>query len=32
VTSTLLLGLALVTGAPAKADAPAKDPPTLVGE
>jgi len=32
VTSTLLLGLALVAGAPLKKDGPAKDPPTLVGE
>jgi uncharacterized protein (TIGR03067 family) len=32
MTSCLLVGLALVVGAPAKKDAPAKDPPTIVGE
>jgi uncharacterized protein (TIGR03067 family) len=32
VTSTLLVGLALIAGAPAKKDAPAKEPPTLVGD
>lgn len=32
MTTSLLLGLALAVGAPAKKDAPAKDPPSLVGE
>jgi len=32
VTTSMLVGLALVVGAPAKKDAPPKDPPTLVGE
>jgi uncharacterized protein (TIGR03067 family) len=32
VTTSLLVGLALVVGAPAKKDAPPKDPPTLIGE
>jgi uncharacterized protein (TIGR03067 family) len=32
VTASVLVGLALVVGAPAKKDPPAKDPPTLIGE
>jgi hypothetical protein len=31
VTTSVLVGLALVVGAPAKKDPPAKDPPTLIG-
>jgi len=32
VTTSVLVGLALVVGAPAKEDPAAKDPPTLIGE
>ena len=32
MTTSILVGLALVVGAPAKKDAPPKDPPSLVGE
>ena len=32
MTPSLLVGLAVVVGAPAKKDPPAKDPPSLVGE
>src|SRR5579864_5062343 len=32
MTTSLLVGLAIVVGAPATKDAPAKEPPSLVGE